>query len=59
MEKVPKKGRGPSDANKRAERFYMLHPGMSAKELSKKFKIDLSTIYRAPWWKKSNKGAAQ
>lgn len=49
-----KKTRGQSSSSKAAERHLEKYPGTPAKELAKKFKIDLSTIYRSAWWKKNN-----
>jgi hypothetical protein len=49
--KPPKKGRGPSAATKQAERYLLKNMPVSAKDLAARFKIDVSTIYRATWWK--------
>lgn len=50
-----KKTRGQSSSSKAAERHLEKYPGTPAKELAKKFKIDLSTIYRSVWWKDKSK----
>lgn len=34
-----------------AERYLAAHPETPAADLAKKFKIALTTVYRAPWWK--------
>lgn len=45
------KRRGPSAASKQAERYLKKNPTASAKDLAIRFKIDISTVYRAPWWR--------
>lgn len=45
------KRRGQSSAAKSAERYLANHPETQAADLAKKFKIALTTVYRAPWWK--------
>jgi len=34
-----------------AERYLKSNPETPAAALAKKFKIALTTVYRAPWWK--------
>lgn len=43
--------RGPSPAQVAAGKHLAKHPEASAKELSTKFKIAVTTVYRAAWWK--------
>lgn len=43
--------RGPSKASKDAARYLLKHPGTTAQELAEKFGINVTTIYRATWWK--------
>lgn len=46
----------PSKASELAKSAYEKSGfSMTAKELSKKYKLSLTTIYRAPWWKEQNK----
>lgn len=47
--------RGLSAASKDAAKFLEKHPETTAAELAKRFRIALTTVYRAPWWKKKNK----
>lgn len=54
-----KNKRGPSEASKAAERYLGRNPGTPAADLAKKFKVALTTIYRAPWWKNQNKGESK
>ena len=53
---IPK--RGPSSGSKRAAKYFAEHPDATAKELAKKFAIDLTTIYRATWWQAAKKDGA-
>lgn len=43
--------RGLSAASKAAARHLERNPDASADDLAKKFKIAITTVYRAPWWK--------
>lgn len=51
------KRRGASSASKAAGKYLEKHPDATAKEMAKKFKIDLSTVYRSEWW--TNRTAAK
>lgn len=42
--------RGPSYAMLEAEKFFAENSHITGKELSERFKIDQSTIYKADWW---------
>lgn len=43
--------RGPSKASKDASKYLQKHPNATAQELSAKFGINVTTVYRATWWK--------
>lgn len=47
--------RGLSAASKDAAKFLEKHPDTTAAELAKRFRIAITTVYRAPWWKKKYK----
>lgn len=49
--------RGPTKAVKKAAAHVGKHPNITAAEVAKKFGLDVSTVYRAEWWK--NRTAAQ
>lgn len=49
-----KRTRGLSSASKEAGAYLKRHPNASIRELAEKFKINPSTVSRAPWWKKRN-----
>jgi len=51
-----KKKRGPSSASERAKNYFKQHPETSGPELAKRFKIDVTTVYRAKWWKEARNG---
>lgn len=57
MQKEPKRRQTSAAAS--AERYLLAHPETPAADLAKKFKIALTTVYRAPWWKNRTKGAQQ
>jgi len=51
--------RGPAEATKEAERYLQANPTAKAKDVAATFKIDVSTVYRATWWKnRAHKGQA-
>lgn len=47
--------RGPSKAAQSAEKYFKLHPDTEAAALAKRFRVDVSTIYRAAWYKARKK----
>lgn len=51
MTKPQSNQRGLSAASKAAGQYLEKHPDASPADLAKKFKIALTTVYRAPWWK--------
>ena len=50
---MSKVSRGPSKAQKDAEKYFAKNPESSAAELAKRFGVALSTIYRADWFKRA------
>lgn len=55
MRTARKVARGPSAASVDAGKYLSKNPGASAGELAKRFKIAVSTVRRADWWKKRAK----
>lgn len=49
MQQEPKRRQTSAAAS--AERYLKANPETPAADLAKKFKIALTTVYRAPWWK--------
>lgn len=43
--------RGPSQAAIKAAEYVKKHPGIKGPELAKRFGLNLTTVYRAAWWK--------
>lgn len=43
--------RGPSAASIDAAKYLAKNPGTEALTLAKKFKINITTVYRSAWWK--------
>lgn len=46
----------PTAAARAARDHLKKHPLATARELSDKFKLDTSSIYRSPWWKTHQAG---
>lgn len=46
--------RGPSAAALSAAKYLAKNPGTDAMTLAKKFKINITTVYRSAWWKNRN-----
>jgi hypothetical protein len=59
MQAQTKRTRGPSAASVDAQKYLKRHPKTSAGELSRRFKIAVSTVRRSEWWKgRANKVTA-
>jgi hypothetical protein len=51
MSAAKKVARGPSAASVDASKYLKKNPAASAGELARRFKIAVSTVRRAVWWK--------